>query len=137
VFDNISNCSDTIAQFVQITGFPGYLYVPNAFQPGSLQPVLKTFLPIGTGLATYRLQIFTTWGQKVFETISLDAKGAPNEGWNGLYNGKDNFNQGNPLQQDTYIWRIDAVFKNGTEWKGMSYPNQAQQKRVGTVTIIR
>ena len=137
VFDNVSNCSDTLAQFVQITGFPGYLYVPNAFQPGSLQPVLKTFLPIGTGLATYRLQIFTTWGQKIFETISLDAKGAPNEGWNGLYNGKDNFNQGNPLQQDTYIWRIDAVFKNGTEWKGMSYPNQPQQKRVGTVTIIR
>jgi len=137
VFDNVSNCSDTVAQFVQITGFPGYLYVPNAFQPGSLQPVLKTFLPIGTGLATYRLQVFTTWGQKVFETTSLDAKGAPNEGWNGLYNGKDNFNQGKALQQDTYMWRIDAVFKNGTEWKGMSYPNQPLQKRVGTVTIIR
>ena len=137
VFDNVSNCTDTVAQFVQITGFPGYLYVPNAFQPGSLQPVLKTFLPIGTGLATYHLQIFTTWGQKVFETSRLDAKGAPNEGWNGQYNGKDNFNQGKPLQQDTYIWRIDAVFKNGTEWKGMSYPDQPQEKRAGTVTIIR
>jgi len=137
VFDNVSNCTDTVFQFVQITGFPGYLYVPNAFQPGSLQPILKTFLPIGTGLATYRLQVFTTWGQKVFESTSLDAKGAPNQGWNGLYNGKDNFNQGSALQQDTYIWRIDAVFKNGTEWKGMSYPNQPQEKRVGTVTIIR
>jgi PKD repeat protein len=137
VFDNVSNCTDTVSQFVQITGFPGYLYVPNAFQPGSLQPILKTFLPIGTGLATYRLQIFTTWGQKIFESTSLDAKGAPNEGWNGQYNGKDNFNQGKPLQQDNYIWRIDAVFKNGTEWKGMSYPNQPAQKRVGTVTIIR
>lgn len=137
VFDNVSNCSDTATQLVQVTGFPGYLYVPNAFQPGSLQPVLKTFLPIGTGLAKYHLQIFTTWGQKVFESTSLDARGAPNEGWNGLYNGKDNFNQGNPLQQDNYIWRIDAVFKNGTEWKGMSYPNQPQAKRVGTVTIIR
>ncbi len=137
VFDNISNCTDTVSQFVQITGFPGYLYVPNAFQPGSLQPILKTFLPIGTGLATYRLQIFTTWGQKVFETNKLDTKGAPNEGWNGLYNGKENYNQGKSVQQDTYIWRIDAVFKNGTEWKGMSYPNQSQEKRVGTVTIIR
>jgi PKD repeat protein len=137
VFDSTSNCSDTAAQFVQVTGFPGYLYVPNAFQPGSLQPILKTFLPVGTGLATYRLQVFTTWGQKIFETISLDAKGAPNEGWNGLYNGKDMYNQGKPLQQDTYIWRIDAVFKNGTEWKGMSYPNQPGQKRTGTVTIVR
>jgi len=137
VFDNVSNCTDTVSQFVQITGFPGYLYVPNAFQPGSLQPILKTFLPMGTGLATYRLQIFTTWGQKVFESTSLDAKGAPNEGWNGLYNGQDIYNQGKALQQDNYIWRIDAVFKNGTEWKGMAYPNQSQERRVGTVTVIR
>ena len=137
VFDNVSNCTDTAFQFVRITGFPGYLYVPNAFQPGSLQPILKTFLPMGTGLATYRLQIFTTWGQKIFETTSLDAKGAPNQGWNGLYNGTDNFNQGRGVQQDVYIWRIDAVFKDGTEWKGMSYPNQAQEKRVGTITLVR
>ncbi|MEP6676279.1 MAG: PKD domain-containing protein, partial [Ferruginibacter sp.] len=137
VFDNVSNCIDTVYQFVQITGFPGYLYVPNAFQPGSLQPILKTFLPIGTGLATYHLQIFTTWGQKIFETTSLDSKGAPNQGWNGLYNGNDNYNQGRGVQQDVYIWRIDAVFKDGTEWKGMSYPNQSQEKRVGTVTLVR
>ncbi len=137
VFDRVSNCTDTAIQVVRITGFPGYLYVPNAFQPGSLQPVLKTFLPIGRGLRSYRLQIFTSWGQKVFETTSLDATGAPNEGWNGQYNGRDNYNQGKPSQQDVYVWRIDAFFLNGTEWQGMVYPGQTLAKRVGTVTIIR
>jgi PKD repeat protein len=137
VFDPISNCSDTAIRVVRITGFPGYLYVPNAFQPGNIQPQLRTFLPIGRGLRSYRLQIFTTWGQKVFETTSLDATGAPNVGWNGLYNGRDSYNQGSLLQQDMYIWRIDAFFLNNTEWKGMQYPGSSEFKRVGTITIIR
>jgi hypothetical protein len=122
---------------VRITGFPGYLYVPNAFEPGSLQPILKTFLPLGRGLRSYRLQILTTWGQKVFETTRLDATGAPVEGWNGMYNGRDNYNQGKMVQQDVYIWRIDAFFLNGTEWKGMVYPGKTEPTRVGTITVIR
>jgi PKD repeat protein len=137
VFDPVSNCSDTAIRVVRITGFPGYLYVPNAFQPGNIQPQLRTFLPIGRGLRSYRLQIFTTWGQKVFETTSLDATGAPSEGWNGQYNGRDNYNQGKMVQQDVYIWRIDAFFLNNTEWKGMQYPGSDEFKRIGTLTIIR
>lgn len=137
VFDAVSNCRDTAVRVVRITGFPGYLYVPNAFQPGSLQPILKTFLPLGRGLKSYRLQILTTWGQKVFETSSLDATGAPNQGWNGQYNGGDNYNTGKSVQQDVYVWRIDAVFLNGTEWPGMLYPGEDRPKRVGTITIIR
>jgi PKD repeat protein len=137
IFDQASNCTDTAIKVVRITGFPGYLYVPNAFEPGSLQPILKTFLPLGRGLRSYRLQILTSWGQKVFETTRLDATGAPSEGWNGLFNGRDSYNQGKPVQQDVYIWRIDAFFLNGTEWKGMVYPGNSEPKRVGTVTVIR
>lgn len=137
IFDQASNCTDTAIKVVRITGFPGYLYVPNAFEPGSLQPILKTFLPLGRGLHKYRLQIFTTWGQKVFETTSLDASGAPVEGWNGMYNGRDIYNQGKMVQQDVYIWRIDAYFLNGSEWKGMIYPGKTEPTRVGTITVIR
>lgn len=143
VFDNTTNCSKTVSQGVQITGFAGYLFVPNAFQPSNTNPLLKTFLPVGKGLCRYRLQIFTTWGQKVFETVSLDNRGTPNEGWNGLYNGSNTYNQGKTVQQDNYIWRIDAYFKNGNdcsnpvEWKGMEYPNETQLKRVGSITLIR
>ena len=143
VLDKSTNCSRTVSQIVQITGSSGYLYIPNAFQPGSAVPALKTFLPIGKGLCSYRLQIFTTWGQKVFESVKLDGNGTPTEGWNGKYNGADQYNRGNTAQQDVYVWRIDAALRNGpdcsnpVEWKGMQYPNEPGYKRAGTITLVR
>jgi PKD repeat protein len=122
-------CSDTATQKVTILGMPGWLYVPNAFQPGSGRSELKKFLPKGTGLKTYRLRIFNSWGEMVFETTKLDDKGKPTEGWDGIVKGK-------LVQQDVYVWKIEAVFLSGQEWQGMKYPG-TDYKKVGTITVIK
>ncbi len=131
VTDAATNCTDTAIKIVQITGVPGYLYVPNAFCTKCADINLRTFLPKGKGLQTYHLQILTTWGQLLFETTALDATGAPNQPWNG------SDVKGRGLEQDVYIWKIDATFINGTEWKGMKYPYANNYKRTGTITIIK
>lgn len=130
VFDTSTNCADTMIRIARIDGFPGYLYVPNAICPGCLQTGLREFLPKGKGLAQYRLQIFTTWNELVFQTTSLDSDGAPNQSWDGRYKGQI-------VQQDVYVWRIDAKFQNGTEWIGMLYPGEGQYKKVGTITVVK
>jgi PKD repeat protein len=130
VFDTSTNCADTMLRIARIDGFPGYLYVPNAICPGCLQTGLREFLPKGKGLAQYRLQIFTTWNELVFQTTSLDSDGAPSQPWDGRYKGQI-------VQQDVYVWRIDAKFQNGTEWIGMIYPDEGQYKKVGTITVVK
>lgn len=130
VFDTSTNCADTMIRIARIDGFPGYLYVPNAICPGCLQTGLREFLPKGKGLAQYRLQIFTTWNELVFQTTSLDSDGAPSQPWDGRYKGQI-------VQQDVYVWRIDARFQNGTEWIGMIYPGEGQYKKVGTITVVK
>ncbi len=130
VLDAATQCLDTTIKIARIDGFPGFLYVPNAICPGCIQNNLREFLPKGKGLAQYRLQIFTTWGELIFETSSIDADGVPNKSWDGRY-------KGNLVQQDVYVWRIDAKFKNGTEWLGMLYPGESKYKKAGTITVVK
>ncbi|CAN5819455.1 hypothetical protein BH11BAC3_BH11BAC3_15300 [soil metagenome] len=130
VLDTITNCPDTTFKIARIDGFPGYLYVPNAICPQCIQSSIREFLPKGMGLKTYRLQIFTTWGELVFETSSLDVKGSPTQSWDGKF-------KGTIVQQDVYVWRIDAKFLNGSEWLGMIYPGDSKYKKVGTITVIK
>ena len=130
VLDTTTNCPDTTIKIARIDGFPGWLYVPNAICPGCIQSNLREFLPKGKGLLQYRLQIFTTWGELIFQTSSLDATGAPNQSWDGRY-------KGTLVQQDAYVWRIDAKFQNGTEWLGMIYPGEGRYKKAGTVTVVK
>ncbi len=130
VLDTSTNCPDTMIRIARIDGFPGYLYVPNAICPGCVQSNLREFLPKGKGLLQYRLQIFTTWNELIFQTTSIDAEGAPNQAWDGRYKGL-------LVQQDVYVWRIDAKFKNGTEWIGMIYPGEGKYKKAGTITVVK
>ena len=130
VLDTVSNCPDTTVKIARIDGFPGYLYVPNAICPSCIQSNTREFMPKGMGLKEYRLQIFTTWNELVFETRALDSKGSPTQAWDGKF-------KGTIVQQDVYVWRIDAKFLNGSEWLGMIYPGDAKYKKVGTITVIK
>jgi PKD repeat protein len=132
VFDRLTGCSDTARQLVQITGQPGYLYLPNAMCMSCTNPLLRSFLPVGKGLAEYKLQILTTWGELVFETDKLDVQGRPSQAWDGSYKGQQ-------LPQDVYMWKVvTAKFRNGSNWGGMKYENGGGvAKNVGTITVIR
>ncbi len=133
VVDFNTGCPDTVIKTVRIEGQPGYLYVPNAFYPNSLQNQFRWFRPLGKGLKDYRLQVFDAWGKLLFETTELDAAGSPVVGWDGTYKGQ-------PMPQDAYAWRITAVFRNGRKWEGMSYTQNEKGlpgHTFGTVTLFR
>ncbi len=133
VMDNNTGCPDTVIKFARIEGQPGYLYVPNAFYPNSIQNQFRWFRPLGKGLKEYRFQVFDAWGKLLFESTALDAAGSPVAGWDGTYKGQ-------PMPQDAYSWRISATFRNGRKWEGMVYDQNEKGlpgHTFGTVTLFR
>ncbi len=130
VKDFATGCTATDSVSVTILHVPGYIQVPNAICPGCSNASVRYFLPLAKGLKTYRLTIYTTLGQKIFETTSLDTDGSPNVPWDGTLNGKK-------LQQDVYSWQIEAEFRNGSEWKGMVYPGKSKPVKAGFITVIK
>jgi PKD repeat protein len=130
VLDTSTNCPDTIIRIARIDGFPGWLFVPNAICPNCIQSNVREFLPKGKGLKDYQLQVFTTWGELIFQTTDIDATGAPTKAWDGRF-------KGIPVSQDVYVWKITARFMNGSEWTGMLYPGEGQYKKTGTITVVR
>ncbi|MFD1255498.1 PKD domain-containing protein [Mucilaginibacter terrae] len=123
------SCGTTKIHYVRITGTPGQLYVPNAFTPSSTNQDLRIFAAKGSGLRQWHMRIYNNYGQLVWETTKLDARGEPVDGWDGTF-------QGTPVPQGVYIWQIDASFINGAEWKGMSY-NSSSPKRTGAIHLIK
>jgi hypothetical protein len=97
---------------------------------GCSNNALRSFLPLAKGLKEYRLRIYNTWGQVIFESTRLNGDGSPDEPWNGTMNNK-------PLQQDSYTWQIEARYKNGTEWKGMLYPGSSKPVKSGFINVIK
>ena len=127
IANNIYNCPDTAIVQLDLTFFCG-LYIPNALTPNNGSPEVRLFTPKGVGIKEYKIEIFDTWGNKIWESTALNDEGAPAESWDGFFNGK-------LCEQDAYVWKAEAVFKNGTIWKGKKYGNT--YKTTGTVTIIR
>ncbi|MFD0764892.1 PKD domain-containing protein [Mucilaginibacter lutimaris] len=122
-------CTSTITKAVEITGTPGFLFLPNAFQPSGDVTDLQRFMAKGSGIAKWQLQIFNNWGQLIWQTTALGGNGEPTEGWDGTFKGA-------PVQQGVYVWQASATFINGTEWKGMSY-NGSLPKRSGYIHLLR
>lgn len=124
-----AGCSDTLSKVARIEGVPGYLYVPSGFEPANMKQDLKTFLPKGSGIATYSLKVFNKWGQLIWQTDKLNDEGTPIEGWDGYMGGS-------PAPQGVYIWKIEARFIDGSDWKGMKY-NTGPKRTVGSINLIR
>ena len=121
-------CKDTVIIIIENADFHG-LYVPNALKPDFENSDARLFLPKGQYIREYHLQIFDTWGTLIFESKKLDVDGRPVEGWDGTF-------QGEKLPQDVYVWKISAVFTDGTLWLGKKYQN-GKFKRTGTVTLVK
>ncbi len=123
------NCSDVTDTIIDFPFFGG-IYVPNAFSPddGS-NDLVRQFLPAGTGLGEYRLEIYNTWGELVWFTEELrDTK--PAQGWLG-------YNLNNiQMPQGVYVWKIEAKYINGMPWEGM--PTKLGTKtNIGDLILIR
>jgi PKD repeat protein len=124
-----NGCTGTTTKKVQITGTPGFLYLPNAFEPAGSYDELRVFAAKGSGIAKWQLQIFNKWGQLIWQTNKLGSNGEPIDGWDGTFRGV-------AQEQGTYIWQASASFINGTQWKGMSY-NGSLPKCSGVIHLIR
>lgn len=124
---DVNGCVDTLQRYIEVNFFGG-LYVPNAIIPNDQNPDVRVFQPKGSGLGNYRVIVFDKWGNRLWESTKL-IEGSPAEAWDGTYLGEE-------VPQGAYIWKIDAIFANGTIWQGMEN-NDGELHTVGTVTIIR
>lgn len=127
---NEFGCTDTICEIINLKGY--LLFTPNAFAPDlEGAGAANYFLPAGHSMKEYRLQIFDEWGNVIFESTSIDENGIPNEPWYGKHATK-----GTELPMGAYVWKIDAIFNDGTKWDGKVYGKNIR-KPYGTVTLIR
>ncbi len=129
VTNPITNCKGINVDTVRILAVPGYLHMPNAMCIGCTDISLRQFLPMGKGLANYRLRIYNKWGQLQFETSKLGPGGIPLEPWPGPTSAIPG--------QDTFMWVAEGNFANGTEWKGMVYPPGDRPVKSGFITFIK
>jgi gliding motility-associated-like protein len=77
-------------------------FIPNTFTPDG-DKFNQNFTPIfhsGVDPYDFQMLIFDRWGELIFETHNMEI------GWGGLY-GVD----GNPVQDDTYTWKIEFKLK--------------------------
>lgn len=125
---NYFGCADTSYYDYKVL-FKG-LYVPNAFAPTMQIDGVRLFKPVGVNLKKYKIEVFDSWGHKLWESSALDSDGRPVEGWDGRQSNGDLYQQG------TYVWKIDAVFIDGTIWEGSDI-GKGEYKSIGTVTLIR
>ncbi len=127
---NKYNCPDTARKEYHLL-FKG-LYVPNAFSPGNPHEQVRLFRPVGVNLVSYHIAVYNSYGNLIWESIKLDAQGSPAEAWDGTY-------KGNICQQDVYLWRIQAIFRDGTIWEGKDTGDNTDlgDHPFGTVTLIR
>ena len=95
---NRLGCFDQAVKTLRVLLEP-FLWVPNAFSPNGDQ-VNDRFEVQGLMVTEYEIFIFDRWGKTIFHGNSLD------ESWDGNFGGQ-------PVQEGTYIYRINAKVNTG------------------------
>ncbi|MBK8805896.1 MAG: gliding motility-associated C-terminal domain-containing protein [Bacteroidales bacterium] len=124
---NEFGCKDTTIETFFIDIFTS-LYIPNAFSPNNDALYVREFRPKGLNLSEYSIWIYDKWGNLIWYSDKL-IHGEPAEGWNGTYDDQI-------MESGSYIWKIEAIFKNGEPWKGIKDENGNFKTR-GSVILIR
>lgn len=91
--------------------YDAYIYVPSAFTPEG-NGLNDEFRVVGSNLKTFDMKIFSRWGEKLYESGSLE------KGWDGTYKGK-------PAPSGSYLVLI--------KYKG----NRKNHFYKGSVTLLR
>ena len=109
-----NGCKDTASKVVKI-GPDITVYIPSAFSPDGAGPNINNkFFVSAQGYINFNLKIFNRWGEKLFESNHPES-----EPWDGTY-------QGEPVQQDVYMYYARVIGFDGEEYEYS-----------GTVTLIR
>ncbi|MDR0941366.1 MAG: hypothetical protein LBM68_03980, partial [Bacteroidales bacterium] len=104
------------------------VYLPNAFSPTNAAASVRVFKPVAFNLESGKFWIYDKWGNLLFFSEEVENGMFAGE-WNGTYNGQ-------LLQSDVYIWKLEAKFLDGTSWPGQKKPSGGYSK-FGSVTLIR
>jgi gliding motility-associated-like protein len=111
VVENLWGCKDTIIKAIRVVEDVVY-YVPNAFTPNG-DGTNDLFGPKGYGKFDFTLSIHDRWGEKLFESRSL------NDAWDGTFNGE-------PCKSDVYVWKMTVILPGGKK-----------EIKTGHVTLLR
>ncbi len=112
-----NGCTDTTSAVVS----PGLFFnfsAPNAFSPESGIGDVKFFKPAGIGIAELHLQVFSPWGELLWESQELDGE-QPGGYWDGMYKGAF-------APQGAYAWKAAITYVNGLK-----------QVKMGSVILLR
>ena len=124
-----NQCVDSLTKALYIE-FKKALYVPNALYPTATNYEVSRFVPKGTGMKKYKVEVFDLYGNIIWESTALDDEGQPTESWNGQFRGID-------VEPDVYIWKIEAQFKDDEFWGGQKPIEETILRKTGTLTVIR
>jgi uncharacterized repeat protein (TIGR01451 family)/gliding motility-associated-like protein len=95
------------------------VYFPNVFQPNNSNSENAYFYPSGeANTKLTRLQVFTRWGELVYDKQNLDL-GDVSNGWDGAYRGKK-------MNPGVFIWYAKILYLDGET-----------AERFGDVTLVR
>jgi gliding motility-associated-like protein len=79
---DLFGCSMEEINSIQVTTPIELIAIPNAFTPNG-DGLNDTFIPKISAFSSFQLEVFNTWGEKLFITNSLESKG-----WDGTYKGQ-------------------------------------------------
>ncbi len=126
---NNNGCVDSLTKDLYIF-YKKTLFIPNALYPSSNKFEVANFIPKGTGMKKYKIEIFDLFGNLIWESSSLDDEGKPTEYWDGKFNGED-------VETDIYIWKVEAQFKDDSYWEGQEPLEEEIFRKTGSLTVIR
>lgn len=103
---NKSGCKNTLQK--EIAFGRNILFVPKTFDLNNR----NGFIPqTNTRLKSYTIEIYNSKSEKIWTSSEL-ADGKPAKAWNGTFRNA-------PVSKGKYMWRIDAIFDDGTQWHGV------------------
>ncbi len=103
------SCLDSLSKNLVIRDYN--LYIPNSFTPNLSDNINSTFKPIGYGINSYIMKIYSRWGELIFTTNDL------NLGWNGTKSNGEIFPSG------VYSYYIETINIYGKINKYFGYLN--------------
>ena len=109
VDSNGCSASDQVTVFIE---FENVIWVPNIFSPNG-DGSNDILYVRGKGVADLNFFVYDRWGEKVFETTSLDI------GWDGKFRGKD-------MNKAVFVYYLEATFIDGSK-----------VTKKGDVTLVR
>lgn len=110
---DIYGCSSVEKNIIQVNKPLEFITIPNAFTPNG-DGLNDTFIPKLREVSDFTMDIFNTWGEKMFSTSSIETKS-----WDGTH-------QGETSPPGNYLYQITYRSKDGEQFT-----------RTGGVTLIR